>query len=176
MKLKETFFINAPAKNVFVAFRDKTLDFAKHIPNVSDVEVITKEKIDSKTIRLVSRWEGHGDIPWAVRSIVFPHMITWEEEDVFDEKNLTCTWQCTPKYFTDYFTCKGQWLFEEDGPRASRVALSGLLKVDIPSFPGVPDRVARSAGKIIEEFIYKYLKPNLATTIEAIEKLLKKSA
>lgn len=171
MDLNMVFEFISPAEEVFKTYRDKTSEFSKKIPNVTEVKIKEKKKIDKNKVRLYTVWKGFGNIPAVVRSIVKPEMISWEEIDIWDEEKLTCTWECKSFYYKDFFACKGIWTFKDKNNK-SQAILKGILKIYIPSFPGIPDKVAQKAGEIIEGIIYKYLVPNMNATIKAIKDVL----
>ena len=172
MKIDMSFDFDYPAEDVFYTFRDKTKEFAKHIPNVTEVKIKEKKKLDKSRTSLSTVWKGFGNIPLVVRAIVKPEMISWTEDDIWDEEGLIMTWKCEPFYFKEFFTCHGKWTFKDVGEEQAKVKLDGILKVYIPSFPGVPDSVAQTAGGIVEKVIFKYLEPNLQATIDAIKEIL----
>jgi hypothetical protein len=171
MDLKMCFEFISPAREVFKVYRDKTLEFSKKIPNVTEVKIKEKKKIDKNKVRLHTVWKGFGNIPAIVRNIVKPEMISWEEIDIWDEEKLTCTWECKPFYYKEFFTCRGTWKFKDKNDK-SQAILDGILRVYIPHFPGVPDKIAQKAGEVIEQIIYKYLVPNMNATIKAIKEVL----
>lgn len=171
MDLNMTFEFLSPAEEVFKVYRDKTSEFSKKIPNVTEVKIKERKKIDKTRTKLHTVWKGFGHIPAIVRNIVKPEMISWEEIDIWDEEKLICEWECRPFYFKEFFTCKGTWQFKDKKDK-TEVILKGILRVYIPSFPGVPDKVAQKAGGVIESIIYKYLVPNMNATIKAIKEIL----
>lgn len=173
MKLAFVDHFDYPREVVFSVFRDRLLEYTKYVPNLVSVKILEKKKIDEHKIKIRAEWMGCGQIPLVVRAILKPEMIKWKDECIWDEKNWTNTWKIEPYYFKEFVKCKGCWFFQKDGKNKTKVELDGIFEVYIPHFPGVPDKVAQGAGKIIEKFIGKYLEPNLKENNKAIRKLLK---
>lgn len=166
------YYYDYPAIDVFKTFRERTIDFAKYIPNVKDVKILEKREVGEKQIRLLTEWTAKAPIPLIVQAVVKPEMLKWKEDDLYDENILTLKWVIIPNFFKEYFSTGGEWVFKDIDENKCEVNLKGFVNVYIPHFPGVPDSTARAASVIIEKTIAKYLKPNLDATNKAIERLL----
>lgn len=170
-KLQFVEYFDYPRELVFETMRDKIEKYIKYAPNIKYAKVIEKKQIDKNVLKMRMEWMGHGQIPLVVRPILKPDMIKWRDEAIWDEKNWTCSWEITPFYFKEFVECRGVWNYIEEKNR-TKMQLDGIFKVYIPSFPGVPDKVAQSAGGMIEKFIMKYLEPNMKSTMKAVKKFL----
>lgn len=175
MDIKKVSHFNYPVKTVFETYRDFHEEYAKHIPNVTKIVVKERKKIDKSRVKVVTVWNGSGYVPIIVRYIVKPEMISWTEYDIYDEEELIYTWRCEPFYFKDFFTSNGICKFACEGEDKTKVELTGVIKICIPHFPGVPDKIAQKAGEIIEKKISEYLYPNLDATVQAIKKIIKEN-
>lgn len=173
MNIKRIYYFNYPAKIVFETYRDFHEEYAKHIPNVTKITVKERRKIEKHKTRVVTVWNGSGHIPVVVRHIVKPEMISWIEYDIYDEEEMVYTWRCEPFYFKEFFTCEGICKYISEEENKTKVELDGILRVYIPRFPGVPDKVAQKAGEVVEKKIGEYLYPNLDATVQAIKRLIK---
>lgn len=160
-------------KTVFETFRDRLADYTRYVPNVEKVEILERKAISKTQVRIKAKWLASGNIPFIVRAILKPHMLSWRDECVWDSQKFSNHWEITPYFFKEFFQCKGEWHFEQTGFNKTRVKLSGTLSIYIPRFPGVPDMVARGAGAVIERFLLTQLKPNLQQNHKAVKKLLK---
>lgn len=171
IKLQFVEHFNFDRSLVFTTMRDKIGEYTKYAPNLKYAKILEKKQLDKDTVKMRVEWMGVGHIPFLVRSILKPDMIKWKDESLWDEKKYTCTWEITPFYFKDFVECSGVWHYLP-GKDKTRIQLDGVFKVYIPKFPGVPDRIAQAAGRIIEKFIMKYLEPNMRTTMKAVKRFL----
>lgn len=171
VKLQWTETFNYERDLVFQVMRDKIGEYIKYAPNVKYAKIIEKKQIDKNIVKMQIEWTGEAQIPFLVRGILKKDMIKWKDDCLWDEKNYTCSWQVTPFYFKDFVECKGVWHYLP-GKDKTRIQLDGVFKVYIPKFPGVPDRIAQAAGRIIEKFIMKYLEPNMKATMKAVKRFL----
>ncbi len=172
MKFDWKYYYNHPAIKVFITFRERTIDFAKHIPNIKGVKILEKKEVGEKKVRLLTEWHAKAPIPLIAKAIVKPEMLKWKEDDLYDENDLTLKWVIIPNFFKEFFSTGGEWVFRDIDKNRCEVNLKGFINVYIPHFPGVPDSIAHAAGGIIEKTIAKYLKPNIDATNKAISKLL----
>lgn len=164
--------LDHPRDLVFEVLRDRLTEYTKHVPNLTYVKVLDRKKIGADKLQMRAEWMGHGQIPLLVRAILRPDMIKWKDVSVWDSKKYTCSWEIEPYFFKEYFKCKGQWKLHEEGKNETRIEMDGTLHIDIPHFPGVPDRIAQGAGVLIEKFIMRYLEPNLRENYKAVQKFL----
>ena len=172
MKLEITEHFNYPPEKVFKTFRDKLKEYVKYASNVTSAQLKERKELDEHRIKTRMVWKGSGQIPWIVRPILKPDMIKWKDEVIWDEKKCGWTWKIESFYFNEFIKCEGKWSVLKVGKEKSKIKLDGIFEVYIPHFPGVPDAIAQRAGKIIEGFIGRYLKPNLGEVAKAVKKFL----
>lgn len=91
--------INAPAADVYAAARDRIEELGSFLENVNAIEVLERE--GSKA---VTKWSG--SVEAFGRDITFD----WTEEDLWDDDELTCTFEQTEGDFDQY---QGTWSFTE---------------------------------------------------------------
>ncbi len=160
-------------EDLFRIMRDNIEESVKYLPNLRKIEIASRENIDDKTVKMECIFDGSGNIPFLVRSILKPNMIKWKEIMIWKEENWTCEWEIETYYFNENFTCKGISYIKDEGEGKSSIHMDGFLKIHFEHFPGIPDKIAQGAGKIIEKFIGNYLDPNMKKYNKAILKLVK---
>lgn len=171
LKLQYVEHFNYDRDLVFKTLRDKLIEYTKYVPNLTYVKILEKKQLDKDITKIRAEWMGHGQIPFIVRSFLKPEMIKWRDESIWDAKKYTCTWEIIPLYFKTFVECKGIWYYQQE-KKGTKMQLDGILKIQIHSFPGVPDKIAQIAGSIIEKFIMRYLEPNMKANMKAVRKFL----
>jgi hypothetical protein len=161
-----------PAELVFSTFRDRIQEYVRYTPNITDIKIKAREVVDEKTLTMQCDWGGLGQIPAAIRNILKPEMIRWEDWQTWDSDKLTCDWIIKPFTFRDFVTCEGQWQFEPIAPDRARVACIGVFIVRINHFPPFPDFLCRKASPIIEQMIGSYIPSNMHATFRAVKKFI----
>ncbi|MEW6202928.1 MAG: hypothetical protein AB1546_13205 [bacterium] len=170
LKLTFTDHYDYPIDVVFTTYRDRQPEYTKYVPNLRKVVVLKREERNEHEVFQNVEWHGFGQIPAAVRAILHPHMIRWKDEQLWDTRTMSEVWKIVPYFFSEFVKCEGKWSFFKDGENRTRVELDGVFSVNITSFPGMPKAICLMAGGIIEKFIGRYLKPNLAANSKAIKK------
>ena len=171
LKLEYEDYFDHPIERVFETFRDKMEKYTKYLPNPKYCKVKERKQLDEYRVKTKAEWMGFGEIPFIVRAFLRPEMIKWKDEAIWDEKNYEWTWTIEPFYFKEFVECKGRWYLKKH-KGGTKIISDGYLKIYIPRFPGIPDKIAQGAGTIIEKFIGRYQKPNLTATIKAVRKFL----
>lgn len=161
-----------PAILVFETFRDRMDEYVKHTPNITDIKIKHREVVDEKTVKMQCDWGGLGQIPAAIRNILKPEMIRWEDWQTWDSEKLTNDWIIRPFMFREYVTCHGQWKYEPLGDNRCRVTCRGVFIVKITHFPPFPDFIVHKASPLVEQMIGGYLKPNMQATFRAIKRFI----
>lgn len=173
VRIKFKYIVHHSPKKVFIVFRDRGQEIVKYIEDLKEVRELERKKLSDGKILTRGLWVAKPDkIPIILRTIIRPEMLRWEDETVWDEKNLSCNWKNKIFYFAEHFKCEGKWSFEREEENKTKAILDGYLKIFIPPINGVPKTLTDKAGELIEKIVLKELQPNLKKNMEAIEKLL----
>ena len=112
------------------------------------------------------KWFGLGQIPAAIRNILKPEMISWEDWQEWDREAGECRWEIKPFYFREFVECRGVWKYTPKGDDRCLTTCKGVFNVKITKFPPFPDFLVRKASPLIEKMIGGYLEPNMSTVFK----------
>jgi len=160
------------AETVFLTFRDRMQEYVKYTPNITDIKIKNREEVDAKTVKMQCDWGGMGQIPAAVRAVLKPEMIRWEDEQIWDADAMTNTWVIKPFFFRQFVKCEGQWKYIPKGEDKCQVSCEGVFEVRITHYPPFPDFICRQASPLIEKMIGGYIPSNMRDTFKAIKKFI----
>ena len=88
-----------------------------------------------------------------------------------DNPSRVC-WRFETAHLKTLYTCAGTNYFEPVGDSATRIRMTGELRVFAEQIPGVPNFIAKRLTPRIEEWLVGMMMPNLEALPVAIEKLL----
>ena len=172
MKIEGNQSLTHPALRVFETLRDRTPDLVTHLPNIEEVEVISREE-EPPVVRLYNRWQGsQGDVPAVVRPFVKKELVSWFDRAAWNEETLSCSWSIEAVVGRECFSCNGTTTITSEGERASHFTLNGELVIDPDRVPGVPRFLARKLSGPLERFIARAIGPNLTSVASAVQKYL----
>jgi hypothetical protein len=171
MEIKSESRIAYPLDVVWHAYRDRLPEVAAYIPDIKAI-VVHKRLDDGKITRLHNEWISEKEVPAFAQKFLRPDMLRWDDYATWDESMHACDWRIKTRAFTDAVTCGGRNLFVADGPNATRVILSGDLKIDLKEIPGVPKILAGTIAPQVEKFIVSLITPNLQKVNESLGKFL----
>lgn len=176
MEIKSESRILYPREVVYRAYRDRLPEVAAYIPDIKAVVVKQRREDDGSVVRLQNEWISDAEVPAFARRFLSSEMLRWDDFATWDEKVFACDWRIKTRAFTDAVTCGGRNLFVADGPNATRVVLSGDLKIDLKEIPGVPKFLAGTVGPQVEKFIVSLITPNLVRVNESLGRFLDEHA
>lgn len=159
-----------PRDRVFAAYRDQLCDLVPYLPDIKDIVVHDRKEEGSK-VTLHNEWVADTEIPRAIRAIVRPEHLRWDDYAEWDEDAYSCAWHLKTRAFTDALTCSGRNLFYDDGG-STRVVLTGELSLDLRRVRGVPRIGARTMGTMLEKFVVAMITPNLQRVNSALQPFL----
>lgn len=171
MEIKSESLIAYPRDVVYRAYRDRLPEVAKFIPDVKQI-LVHKRMEEGKVVRLHNEWVSEREVPAFAQKFLKPEMLRWDDFATWDEAAWACDWRIKTRAFTDAVTCGGRNLFVEAGPNATRVILSGDLKIALKEIPGVPGFLASTIGPQVEKFIVSLITPNLMKVSESLGRFL----
>ena len=151
-KLKSQYKIPADVKTVFTIMRDEFKDYWKDLPNIQSFKVLEEKNLKDKKKLVKIEWTGKAPIPALLKHLLSPKMLKWVDRGVWDEKDFTLIWESKTYFYSDIFTCRGNWYIKKDGKHknSSLVILDGFIDIAMPVF-----------GMIAEKIVAKYLMENL---------------
>ncbi len=170
MKIHSVSMVHHPREAVFRAYRDRLSDIAAYIPDVREIKVESRDDSGSVT-KLHNVWIAQRDVPTALKMVLKPENLRWDDYATWREDGFTCEWEIKTRVFRDKVSCRGRNTFTVDGGQ-TKVLLSGELEIDMASVPGVPRLLARKLGPKIEKFIVSLITPNLEQVNKSLERFL----
>ena len=160
------------AETVFLTFRDRMAEYVKWTPNITDIVIKERETVSDTIVKMRCDWGGMGQIPAAVRKILKPEMLRWEDWQTWDSVKLTNEWVIKPFYFREFVTCHGTWYYVPKGDSRCEVRCEGVFNVEIKRFPPFPEWILKAASPVIEKTIGGYVPGNLKSTFQAVKKVI----
>ena len=166
--------ITHPAILVFETIRDRTQDMVSYMPNIDEMEVLTRQE-EASVVRLYNRWQGaSNDVPKVVRPFIKKELISWHDRAAWDQDKLSCAWEIEAAVGKDFFSCRGNTTIEPEGDARCLFSLKGELVVDPRRVPGVPRLLAGRLKNPLEKFIANAISPNLTSIAKAVQQYLDK--
>ena len=170
INVKDT--VDHPRKLVYETFRDDLIELVPHLPDIKDIEVEDRERIDDDTLKVVNLWKAKDEeVPTIARKFIKPEMLQWTDHATWHDDEWTCDWNMEVGFLTEAITAKGTNTYtERDG--STQITIDGVLEVDAKKIPGVPGMLAGRVGKAVENFVVKMITPNLKDVNRGMEKYL----
>ena len=130
------------------------LENEQEVYNMDQLENVTQwkqVKEEDKGDRRVGtkEWCAHAQIPKALQHIVSPKMLTWYEHSIWDRTTKTYKFKIEPFFFKKKIKCQGQTVYLERGEDRSARIFEVELRVNIPIF-----------GQMFEKLVIDHLKSN----------------
>jgi hypothetical protein len=172
MEIKADVVLSFPRARVFAAYRDRLADLTEFLPNIRKIEVTSRTDRPGE-VDLVNAWEGGGDIPAAVRSILGGSMLTWTDYATWREASFTVDWRTEVHAFPGAIACAGVNRFVEVSG-GTRLEIRGDLTCDAAKIPAVPRLLSKSIGGVIEKFLVQRIAPNLVEVAGGVRQLLER--
>jgi hypothetical protein len=167
-------YVPFPRALTYATFRDKLLDIAPYMPNVSSIQLTSRQDGDT-TVDCVYECLGGGDIPALIKAFLNEEMLGWTEYDTWNLSDLTLNWQIKTYAFTEAVYCAGTNRFLEQGS-TTLVESRGELAIDASKIEGVPSFLANQVTSIVTEFLGKKIELNLQQMSEGVCQYLKQVA
>jgi uncharacterized protein YndB with AHSA1/START domain len=164
--------VHHPRPLVFRALRDRLVEIAAFMPNITGIDELERTEEAPGRHRLVNVWHGEGAIPAVARRFVKPHMLRWTDRAVWDEGEWTCEWSQETAFFTDRVSCSGTSRYVEVEPGTTLIEIRGGFELRLQGLPGLPSLLTRRATPAVERFIVGLITPNLQKTAVAVERFL----
>ncbi len=168
--------ISYPRELAYRTLRDRLVEVGEFMPNITKIEVKSRDDKSDGVVDFVNVWHGKADVPGLIRAIIRPEMIRWTDYAHWDESDWSCDWRSETAFLTDKVDCSGRNTYETLPDGTTMLHIKGDLKTDLAGIPGVPRLMARKVGPAVEKFIVGLIEPNLRSTCDALEKFLDSEA
>jgi hypothetical protein len=163
-----------PRALVYATFRDKLIDIAAYMPNVSSIQLTSRQDGET-TINCIYECLGGGEIPALIKAFLDDEMLGWTEYDTWNLPELTLDWRIKTHAFTEAVHCAGINRFlEQEG--TTLIESRGELAINTSKIEGVPSFLANQVASIVTEFLGKKIELNLQQMSEGVCQYLKQVA
>ncbi|MCB9228584.1 MAG: hypothetical protein H6618_03145 [Deltaproteobacteria bacterium] len=163
MKVEHIDMIQASAMDVFLIVRDKLPELSRFLPNISEVKQISREEQPDGMQKIVNHWFADVELPSLIRAFLSKSLLSWKDTAVWNEKDLTVSYQLESFVVNDLFRAEGKNVFEDCGDEGTRLSLCCSVEIIPEKIPGVPVFLMKKVNPVIEKVIEKMLQPNLTS-------------
>lgn len=171
MRIHSESIIRHPAEEVFVAYRDQMPQVAAYIPDIKEIQVLSREE-GAGVVKLHNVWIADREVPTFARAFIKPEMLRWDDFAEWRESERRCYWTLKVRVFSEAVRCSGTNTIVAVDPQTTRVTLSGDLQIDLKHIPGVPSLLAGRITPQVESFIVSLITPNLEGVNKALGSFL----
>ncbi len=136
-------------------------EYEKYAPNVTRVEVISREPLPDGREFITAQIFARAAIPAPIRAVfnMSPEM-SWKEYYNADAANRTVDWRVETPVFTEHVDCGGTSSVT-GAARGCELRITGSMKINIDGVRGIPPSVARAVCVMLEPFIGNMVTLNL---------------
>ena len=171
MRINSESRIHHPIDVVYPCYRDHLPRVAPYTPDIREIIVRSREDKELGP-KIHNVWVADRDIPKVAQGIIKPEMLQWDDFAEWNDAEQHVDWRLNIPAFPDQVKCSGRNAFFADGPRSTRVVLTGELEVNVKNVPGVPRLLAGRLAPKIESFIVMLITPNLEKVNQSLERYL----
>lgn len=166
MIIKSSVYLPFPRLLVYITYRDKLVELVPYLPNVCRIEVKLRRE-EGGLIYFMNEWHGGGEIPVVARAVLSQAMLSWTDLATWNESEFTTEWHIKTHAFTEAVHCAGVHRFKE-AENDTLIETRGKLAIDTKQLKGVPQLLAGTVGRTVEDFLSKKIVPNLLQVSEGI--------
>jgi hypothetical protein len=148
-------------------------EYEKFAPNVTRVEVLSREKLDDGREKVSVHVFAEGALPPIAKVFAKSNDMDWKEYYWVDLEKLVVDWKVETPMFTEYVDCKGTSCGRE-APGGSEIVIPGDFVISPPRIPGIPTALVQAAIGAMEPFIGKMVTFNLKKYFENVRKHVEK--
>jgi len=151
-------------------------EYEKYAPNVTRVEVISREPMADGREFITAQIFARAAIPAPIRAVfnMSPEM-SWKEYYTADVANMTVDWRVETPVFTEHVDCGGTSSVTESAG-GCELRVTGSMKINIDGVRGIPPAVARAVCGMLEPFIGNMVTLNLKKYFGAVRQAMEKEA
>jgi len=92
MRIHADSIVRHPLQIVYAAYRDRLPDIARTMPDVREVQVISREVGDPGPV-LHNLWIADRDVPRVVAAVVRPEMLRWDDYARWNDAETHVDWR-----------------------------------------------------------------------------------
>ena len=126
---------------------------------------IIEQSEDDNSMRRKVKYAVKGEIPKWAQAMLKPHMLSWDEDTVYDKKQRVYRTKFIPHYFTDKIENNITVTLLSDGKGGTRRISEGSLKIKVTG-------LGRIAEKFMEGLINKTADKEYELMKKEVEKYL----
>ncbi len=175
MKFDADSVLPFPRDVVFRAYRDDLHRAVPYMPNVVAIDVRSEEDVEPGVRKYFKVWTAGGDIPSSLRAFLKEGVLRWDDLAVWSEKTWGSEWDIRTHLFTEAVKCNGRTLLVELGPERTRVEMHGELSIEYKKIANLPEMLAQPLVRTAESYLTRQITANLASTADAITRLLRET-
>ncbi len=159
-----------PRPLVYTTYRDKLVELVPYLQNVQRIEVKSRRE-EGGLIHIVNEWHGGGEIPVMARTVLSEAMLSWTDYTTWNDFEFMTEWRIETHAFTKAVYCTGKNHFFEDN-NGTLIESCGELTINTKQISGVPQFLAGTVGRTVEDFLGKKIEPNLLQIGEGVRHYL----
>lgn len=159
-----------PRDVVFTAYRDDMSAFARYLPNVRAIDVVSRHESGDE-VRIHNVWHGATELPAALAQSLEARFLSWDDDALWNHAEHSCAWTILPRAFQQAVRCEGHMRFIALGEEKTRMDLTGELSIELDQ-RGIPDFLTGSLARVAERFVMRQLTLNLESMAQAIQSYL----
>ena len=148
-------------------------EYVKFAPNVTRVDVLSREKLPDGREKIVARVFARGWLPPAARSWFKQEDMNWKENYTIDFEKFEVDFNIETPMFAEYIECRGKNRLREK-PGGCELVMDGEMNIGLFPIKGVPPAVVRGVINVVEPFIGKLVNLNMKNYFTNIRKVLEK--
>lgn len=148
-------------------------EYSKFAPNVTRVEVLSKETFPDGREKTEARLFVNVAFPAPVRALLKLDDLNWKETYIINWEKLALDFDVESPVFTEYVDSGGNSCVRDCGAGCEMV-INGRLNIETPLMKGVPEPVVRAAVGIVEPFIGQLVTINTRKYFKNLREALEK--
>jgi hypothetical protein len=171
--------INVPStipfarQDVFRAYRDDLTSLVQYLPNISKIEIASREEPEDGIVKLENHWYAEAKIPKVGQAFIKQDMLKWIDYAHWNLNDWTCDWRIETFFMREAVSCSGKNYFKVQSDDSTGLTITGDLTLNMKAVPGVPRLLAGAVKPQLEKFIVALITPNFHTINEGIVSFLK---
>jgi hypothetical protein len=163
-----------PRLLVFQTYRDKLQELLPYMENVHRIEPKSYRQ-ENRRVFCTNEWHGGGEIPSLARAFMNEQMLSWTEDNIWNEADFSLEWRITTHAFTEAVFCSGKNYFLAQGEK-TLVQNRGELVIQPDKIAGIPEFLKGQVAGFVEEVLGQKIGPNLIQMGNGVRQYLEKTA
>jgi hypothetical protein len=149
--------LEQPADEVYRMVRDHLPDLVPHLPDVEQVEELSRERESDTRVRVVNRWHAKPTIPALAAKFLPPDVFVWTDRALWKDDE-----HCVDYKLEGFgYDVDGRNFFAPDG-NGTRIKVTATVTIHPERFK-IPRLLFNKVFPLLEGTIKKALQPNLTS-------------